>query len=496
MSSQLKTLGKQTLVYTGGIIIGKIASFVMLPVYTRYLTPADYGVLELLGMTTDVIGMITGVGIMTGVFKFYHAGRDAAEKNAIISTASLGVTALAAATSLLGLAFAPQLTRLVFGSEANLLYLRLYFLLYFLQNLEQVPLALIRAENRAFLFVTVNTMKLLAMLSFNILFVVFLRMGIVGVVTSGIITSAAAGVGLTVYLIRRVGIRFNIEKLREMVAFGTPMVPWWLGNFILVFSDRYFLNYYTDTSTVGIYSLAYKFAFLLSALAFSPFDTIWASQRFEIAKRPDAPELYARVFLYMNVVLGGIGVSLSLFVRDFLSVMSAPAFWPAYHLVPLLIAAQILYSWAAYWSLGIYLTGRTKVMASGSAVLVFLTLILNYALIPHFGIYGAAWATLIAYLARFLWIYYFGQRYYPINYRWAEMAKLYGILGALTVLAFTYHPKPLEASIAWSIGLLLTSVGLLYMLVLSPGDRAMLKTLAREGFPMIIQRLLGNAART
>jgi len=320
MSTELKTIGKQTLVYTGGVVIGKVASFVMLPVYTRYLTPADYGILELLGMTIEVIGLITGAGLMGAVFKFYHAEQNQAGKNDVISTAALGVGAIATIATLAGLIVAPELSKLTFGSEANLPYLRLYFLLFLFQNFEQIPLALIRAENRATLFVTVNAIKLVAMLSLNILFVVHLRMGIGGVLASSIITSAVVSIGMSGYLIRRVGSGFTPERFRKMLDFGAPLVPWWVGNFVLVFSDRFFLNHYTSTSTVGIYSLAYKFAFLLNALAYGPFETIWTSARFEVAKRPDASEIYARVFFYMNVMLGVLGLALALFVRDFLSV--------------------------------------------------------------------------------------------------------------------------------------------------------------------------------
>src|SRR6476469_2204242 len=106
MSKTLQSLGGQTLVYTLGIIIGKVASFIMLPVYTRYLTPADYGILELLSMTIEVIGMITGIGLVTGVFKFYCAEDDRLEKNTIMSTAALGVLALAVLTAVLGFTFA------------------------------------------------------------------------------------------------------------------------------------------------------------------------------------------------------------------------------------------------------------------------------------------------------------------------------------------------------------------------------------------------------
>lgn len=484
MSEQLKQLGKHTLVYTAGIILGRIASFVMLPVYTRYLTPADYGVLELLGMTIDVIGMITGVGIVAGVFKFYSEENDRGQKNAVISTAALSVVGLAVATSAIGFAFASELSRLIFGDDSNPLYLRLYFAVYLLQNFEYLPFLLIRAENRSVLFVTVNAVKLVSMLSLNILFVVQFRMGIEGVLLSNIITSAAVAFGLTVYLVRRVGIRFSSAKFQQMLRFGISIVVWSLASFVLVFSDRFFLNYYTDTSTVGIYSLAYKFAFLVSVLAYTPFETIWTAQRFEIAKQPDAQEVYARVFLYMNVLLGIVSVVVCLYIKDFLSVMSDPAFLPAYRLVPLLTAAQIVFVWAAYWNTGIYISGKTRVMASGAVVLVVVTLTLNALLIPTLGIYGAAWATIAAYSIRFLWIYHFAQRYYPIRYQWREMAKLYGILGAAVGLVFGYHPSSLPASIGWSTVVLALVICAVYMLVLSASDRTSLRAFrGRIPFP-------------
>ena len=133
-------------------------------------------------------------------------------------------------------------------------------------------------------------------------------------------------------------------------------------------------------------------------------------------------------------------------------------------------------------------------MASGAAVLVPITLILNYVLIPWFGIYGAAWATLAAYATRFFWIYHFAQRYYPIRHDWRDIAKLYGILGGAVALWFAYHPGHLPASIGWSMGLLLTSLGLVYTLVLSVGDRATLRSFVGEYFPGAMQRRARNAA--
>jgi O-antigen/teichoic acid export membrane protein len=480
MSEQLRKLGKHTLVYTTGIIIGKAASFVMLPVYTRYLSPADYGVLELLGMTLDVIGMITGVGLVTGVFKFFSAAEDPKEKKVVISTAAWGAATLAGFTTLIGVAIAPELSKLIFGSTANQDYLRLYFVLFFLQNLEYVPLLLVRAENRSVMFVSINVTKLIVMLSLNILFVVHMGLKIEGAIASSIIAYALSSVGLTGYMIHRVGLGFSREKLRELLSFGSPLILWWLGSFVLVFSDRYFLNHYRGTAEVGIYSLAYKFAFLLHALAYGPFETIWTAQRFEVAKRPDATELYTRVFLYLNLILGSMGLILSLFVRDFLRVMSDPAFLPAYHLVPLLIAAQVVFIWADYWTLGIYIRGKTKAMAVGAMVLIPVTLLLNYLLIPRWGMYGAAWATMAAYTVRFFWIYNSAQKYYVIPSRWRSVTNLYAILGVAVAIGFIYRVETLSSSLALSAVLMVLALSFVYKRVLSVGERSALRRMAGE----------------
>jgi O-antigen/teichoic acid export membrane protein len=477
MPGQLRQLGKHTLVYSAGIIIGKVASFVMLPVYTRYLTPADYGVLELLGMTIDVIGMITSIGIVNGVFKFYSDEPDPAGKNAVISTAAISAIALAAATSVIGFTLAPLLTTVIFKGAGTPLYLRLYFVIYLLQTFEYLPLLLIRAENRSVLFVTFNASKLIVTLSLNILFVVFLGMGIEGVLIANIIATTTSATILTIYMVRRVGLRFSREKFKLMVEFGSSVALWSLASFVLVFSDRFFLNYYTNTSIVGIYSLAYKFAFLLSVLAYTPFETVWTVQRFEVAKLPEAQKIFSSVFLYVNVILGGIAVVICLFIRDFLSVMSSPGFLPAYRLVPLLLAAQIVFVWAAYWTTGIYISGRTKTLAKGSIVLVAVTILFNFVLIPPFGAFGAAAATMGAYTARFVWIYYFAQRDYPIRQDWSGIVKLYMVLTASVALGFAFRPATLPLSIAWSTLLLVVCIYLVFVAVLSAADRAGLRAL-------------------
>lgn len=475
MSSQIRALGRHSLVYGAGIILGKLASFIMLPVYTRYLTPADYGVLELLGMTIDVIGMIAGIGLASSVFKFYADAEGQEEKNRVISTAAIAAVGLASLASALGFLFSPLLSETVIGEAGNATYFRLYFLIYLLQNFEYVPLMLMRAKHRSTLFVSVNVAKLVSMLSLNIYFVVHLRMGVMGVLTSNLITGAIVAAALTVYLVRQAGVHFSMSHLRDMARFGNPMILWSLSSFVLVFSDRYFLNHYAGTGAVGVYSLAYKFAFMVSSFAYQPFRLVWEPQRFEIAKRADALDVYTRVFLYMNVIVGTAGLAITLFVRDFLGVMADPAFFSAYKVAPLLIAAQIVFLWVNYCNVGLFLKSKTRVMGVVGVVGAAATILLNFLLIPRFGIFGAAWATLAAYGLRFWLIQRVSQRHYHVPYDWGTVAHLYAIFLVAGGLSFAFHPEGRAASIAWSTLLLIGAVAAVYRQILGPRERDMIR---------------------
>ena len=471
----LRRAARHTSIYAAGIIAGKLASFVMLPVYTRFLTPKDYGILELLGMTIDVIGMLAGLSLVAGLFKFYSEAGDGDGRHAVAGTAAIGASALAAVTAAVGMLVSPLLTRVVLGPGVDPLYFRLFFAIYFLQNVGLVPMMLLRAQNRSVLFVVVNVGKLVLALSLNILFVVWFELGVRGVLTSSVIVESVVALGLGAHLVRTAGLRFSPARFAEMARFGTPLIVYSLSTFVLVFGDRFFLNYYVDTSSVGIYALAYKFAFVLSSLAYAPFGMFWEAQRFEVAKRPDAGRAFDRAFLYLNVVLGVTALGIALFVRDFLRVMASPAFVPAAEVVPLLLAAQILFTWVNQCDVGLVIRSKTGVIGTIGLVGAGATLLLNFLLIPWLGIHGAAWATLAAYGLRFVWVYRASQRHYFIPYRWSPVLRLFAILGGAWAVQRVLAPAGLAGSVALATLLMAAAAALVFVLVVEPDERSLVR---------------------
>ncbi len=491
---EIRTLGRHTLIYGAGVVAAKLAGFIMLPVYTRFLTPADYGVLELLSMTIDIIGTIAGMGLSASVFKFYTDHQGTGTEREIISTAAAATLALGVLTAGLGLLFAPALGHAVFGHGpgSNPLYFRIFFLIYLVQSAEMVPLLLLRARNESWAFVGVSVGKLIGQLTLNIIFVVYWHMGVLGVLRSNLIITSISATGMTAYAVWRVGIRFSLPKFKAMARFGYPVMPWLLANFVLVFSDRYFLNHSAGPAEVGVYSLAYKFAFLLAAFAFAPFQMVWDPQRYAIARRENAPRIYARVFTYLNIALGGMGMLICVYVDDLLRIMAAPAFRPAALLVPILLAAQVIYNWTAFCNVGLFLRDRTRALSRLSLVAVASVLVLNVLLIPRFGAWGAALATLGGYAIRSGSVIVASQRAYRIPYEWGLLVRLYAILAAAVVADRAIGSLALIPSIVVSTLLALAAGMGVYFMVLTAQERRALRAMVAHSRSLLVP-WLGSA---
>ena len=149
MSKALSKVGKQTPIYLAGVLANRAAGFVMLPIYTAYLTTSDYGVLEVLMLTVDLIGTIGAIGLSSGVFKFHAEYDRSEEQNSVLSTAAFGVAGLTFLVCAVGYAFSGPLSELVLGEDGRPLYFKMFFAIYLVQQLEVVPLLLLRIRDKA-----------------------------------------------------------------------------------------------------------------------------------------------------------------------------------------------------------------------------------------------------------------------------------------------------------------------------------------------------------
>jgi O-antigen/teichoic acid export membrane protein len=152
---------KYAVIYAVGVFLNRAVSFIMLPIYTRFLSPVDYGTIELLTMTVDIFGMFASVGLTTAVVRFYYRYEKQEERNQVISTISFLAIIFYLLASSLGLAISDTLAKIVLdGSKESTLYFRLIFITFFLQGLVEISLMFIITQQKPIFYVIISTGKL------------------------------------------------------------------------------------------------------------------------------------------------------------------------------------------------------------------------------------------------------------------------------------------------------------------------------------------------
>lgn len=476
---RLSRVGRHTLVYSGGILLSKAAAFVMLPVYTRYLSPADYGTLELIQMTLDVVAILAGWTFVTGVFRFFAGARSRIEQQAVLATALLLLSASFTVLGFATFAASGAFSTLVFQSPAQAGLIQIAALSLVCDGLLLVPLAYIRIRERSRVFVGLQIVKLAMQLSLNVVFLVFLGMGARGCLISTLIANLALVAFALPYMLREVSLRPSRQAAQDLLRFGIPLIGGHLAIFIVTYGDRYFLQSAAGTAAVGLYALAYQFGFLLTTVVYAPFAMVWEPARFEIAKRPDRDDLYARTFVYLNLVLLTVAVSISLFVADFLQLIASPAFYSAGDLVPIILAAYVLQAWTNFHNIGIMVRDRTEFTTLANWVAAVVALVGYALLIPRWFGLGAAVATFAAFAVREWIVYVVSQRLWPVAYDWPRV--LPGVIAAIVVSVAGVAAGQASGGVSPVLRLMLFAAYLaaLWHLVLSPEDRSALRECAR-----------------
>ena len=482
----LARVGRHGFVYGVGVLLSRVVAFAMLPVYTRYLTPSDYGTLQLIGVTFEVVSIIAGSRLGAGIFHFYHKADDLRSRRELLSTALVLMVALYSVVSGIMFLVAGPLSRLVFGPANDPELMRIAAAILGFESLLVVPLAYLQVRERAGLFVAINAGKLLVQLTLNIVFLVVMGIGVKGPLYSNLIASVLVGIVVTSLLLRDVGISLSGAAARDLLRFGVPFVGTQIGTFITTYGDRYFLVRASSVDAVGVYGLAYQFGFLLHSVGMVPFQGGWDPIRFEIAKHADRDELYARGFVYFNVVYITTAVGIALYVHDFIRVMSAPSFYSAADIVPVILLAYVFQGWTEQQQLGLMITEKTERITLANWVAAGIALLAYALLIPLMAGMGAAIATVIAFGARQWMVYTMAQNQWPVRYRWGPVVRLLGLAILIVAAAGVLPPYGIVVSLLVRTLLLgIYVMGVWFGGVISIQDQAVVRGMVQQRIPLL-----------
>jgi O-antigen/teichoic acid export membrane protein len=435
----LRRLTRHSAIYGLGDLVARLLGILLLPLYTAYLSPADYGKIELLVAASAVLLVVLRRGVSEGFFRFYFDSPDASHRRTVIRTTFWFTMTTATVALVLATAFAGPLSHaLQLGDEPDLVRAAAVGL-WAQMNYTQLTVVL-RAEERSFQFVIATLANVLVTIAVTVLLVVVLDQGPLGALVGVFAGTLAVYAVLLVLLRGDLGFELDRSLLRAMNRFGTPLIPAALGLWAISFADRWFIAALEDQAEVGVYSVALRVAsaVLLLQLAFR---RAWPSFAYSIEDDRDARTAYARVLTYVVLATTWVALGLTLLAPWLVRLLtSEPEFYRAADAVGLLAFSAVAYAGFSVVSIG---SGRAK-RTQGNWVVAGLGAVVNvalcFALIPPYGMVGAAVATLAAYVVLFLGMVVYAGRVFPVAYEWGRVLSAVAVAAGLAVLGAWASP--------------------------------------------------------
>jgi O-antigen/teichoic acid export membrane protein len=438
MSGYLRRLATTGAAYTAASILSKVIAVALLPLYTRYLTPEDYGAAEILFGGVVLVSIVVRFGLIEAILRFYY--KDDEDPDEVVRSTFAGLFWLSTLAALLVLPFAGPISELLLNeselpvdvSASELVRIAIGGL--WVLTLWEFLLTLFRLDERARAFFLTTILNVVAAIVLTVVLVVGFDQGARGLLLGSYATGAAFVVALVLLQWRRLALRFDRELLRRLFRFGLPTMPAEVSLYLLNFVDRLIIIRTLGMAEAGLYSLAVKFAQGVNVLV-RGFQLAWPPLAYSIRDDDEARRAYATVVTLFVTGCAWVVAGMWLFSRWIVRALADPKFFDSFEAIGLVATAVTLY--ALYLVLVVILgrTGRTEFNLPAAVGGLVVNVALNLALVPSMGIAGAGLALVASYLVVLGLMYVFTQRLFPVPYEWGRLLRVVLIVAALVGLA-------------------------------------------------------------
>jgi O-antigen/teichoic acid export membrane protein len=464
---KILTLTKQSLIYGIGYVLSRFLAFLLLPFYSHYMPPEEYGALVLVYMFIAVMQIIYVGGLDIAFLRYYVA--EASEiKKRIFSNAFFAMGGIGFFISLIFFCFPFLITTILFASPpaGSALWVKISCGILFLDTLSNTPLLRLRGEHKPTHFAVVKFLNVAINIGANIVLVGIYRQGLNGALYANLISAGITVVMLLPVIASIISIDFKWSTLKELWRFGLPNVPAMFFLYIIEFSDRKIIELTRGLEEAGLYSAGYKMGMFM-AIVTSAFRFAWQPFFLTEAKNEGAEKTFARVFTYFFAVAGFMFMVFVMFAGDFV-MMKLPlvnitileqSYWAGMAVFPIVLLAHFVDGLFANFTVGIYLKKKTKLIPLCNGAGALFNLVANLFIIPRYGMIGAAWTTLGAFILMTAMLYFLIQRHYYIPYEWSRVLKLF-FVGGVIMAIYYYYP----GGIWWRFLLLLSLPLWLYLI--------------------------------
>lgn len=396
-----------TFLFAVGTIGSKSISFLMLPVFTRILSPSEYGNLNIIQTTLTLLAPLISLQIIEAVFRF---SMDKLNNNAKTYTNAL----LFSFCMFLLFSFSYPFFSSIDIFMEYIYYF--YFLLLMSIVIEQAK-HFVRGLGKVKLFAISDIFQTITFVILSLLFLVVLGLGLDGYFLALLFSKVFAFILIFFIGSLHSYISFHLfdkEYIKSMLIYSIPLIPNVAMLWVINSSDRYLVAYFLGLDATGIYSVAYKFPTII-VLLYSVFFRSWQMSAIEEFNSLEKDDFYSKIFsINCSLLLVGLGAFIVI-LKPLVGVMVADEFLLAWQYIPLLLIGVTFKAFAMFLGVG-YVASKQTVGAFKTALFAAVVNIgFNVWLIPIWGIQGASFSTMIAFLVFWLFRVLDTKRYFSIT---------------------------------------------------------------------------------
>ncbi len=410
----LRKFFSDSFIYAIPNLFSRFIGFGLLIFYTNFLSPKDYGIIEIVLVLFSLLNLILPLEISQGVARFF-SDSDQLKKNKIISTSFVFTFLVFSGPVILSFFFPEEISGFLFSSslESNLILLISSFMMFHaLQKLLENQLRWCLEPKK---YTYLSVLGSLCFSFFPIFFIYFFDLGLSGYIYGASIASLATFL-YGFYLvnnINKIGLFLDKKVLEELLSFSSPLVISSAAFYIFSYSDRWMLQIFESSESVGIYGAASRLSSIaaiihvLSRYAFMPL--VYSSYQ-----NPESKKEIGKIFTFISMMGIFFLTIILIFSENLVSLVFGKDYSQASYILGYLSASIILMN-TYFFSPGLNIAKKTKTIAGISIAVAAINLLGNYFLIPLFSMEGAAISSLISSLIMVVLYFYLGQREYKIQ---------------------------------------------------------------------------------
>lgn len=456
--------------YSIPLIGQRIASIFLLSIVTRVLTRDDFGMLSLLEQVGFVLSILLCGSFSSALGYFYFQKDEPGERAKVVGTAILGSYLLGCLAGLVGWSSMGFLARDLFRSQDALRYLPIVFVTMPVDFGMEAFLGWLRVEDRQATFAKVALLRIALTVVGIGLLVGVLKLHVLAYLSTTLTVNIILTVVMSVYLWRNLRPAVSFDLFVRMFRFSVPLGLSMIAMFVVNFGDQFVLRHYRSLGEVGIYALAYKIGMVV-AIAYGSFQTYWAAQVYAIMQRKDAEAIFARLFTYSVLLAATFTILVSVGCGPGLRVLVARDFQAAIPLIPVIAAANGIRAIGEFLRFRFLAAGRPGYRSLCDWAGMVVCLALYFLLIPRYGKWGGAIATLGAFVFLAVISIVGTYRMNPYRVEGRRLLKLGIVISAIGILYCAVPVSSLGWQIVWS-GLLISMLpaGLWLFRFLTPDE--------------------------